>query len=181
MNKCGAKNRAGNPCGQRAGWGTDHVGDGRCKLHGGNAGRPIIHGRYSIKHRESLQAKMQEFLEDENPGNLMSELALQRAMLQDFLERLGTEIPINVVMRKHVFDMVESISKVIERVTRILNQSALTIAEVKLLEMTILDLLLRYIDDPQKRLSFMGEFRRLVGSTHRTDRGQASSGLSDQD
>lgn len=37
---CGAKTRAGSPCQQRAGWGTDHVGEGRCKLHGGNAGAP---------------------------------------------------------------------------------------------------------------------------------------------
>lgn len=25
-------------CGQPAGWGTDHVGEGACKLHGGNGG-----------------------------------------------------------------------------------------------------------------------------------------------
>lgn len=27
-------------CGLKAGWGTDHVGVGACKLHGGNAGAP---------------------------------------------------------------------------------------------------------------------------------------------
>jgi hypothetical protein len=33
---CGAKTRgSGTPCGRPAGWGTDHVGYGRCKLHGG--------------------------------------------------------------------------------------------------------------------------------------------------
>jgi hypothetical protein len=37
---CGADNRAGEPCKRPAGWGTDHVGEGRCKLHGGNAGAP---------------------------------------------------------------------------------------------------------------------------------------------
>jgi len=37
---CGATNRQDEPCGLPAGWGTDHVGDGRCKLHGGNAGAP---------------------------------------------------------------------------------------------------------------------------------------------
>jgi hypothetical protein len=35
---CGAQNRNGDPCGQRAGWGTGHVGEGRCKLHGGVTG-----------------------------------------------------------------------------------------------------------------------------------------------
>lgn len=33
--KCGAPNREGNPCGQKAGHGTDHPGVGRCKDHPG--------------------------------------------------------------------------------------------------------------------------------------------------
>jgi len=34
---CGAKKRQGDgTCGQPAGWGTDHLGIGSCKLHGGN-------------------------------------------------------------------------------------------------------------------------------------------------
>jgi uncharacterized protein YjcR len=39
---CGAKKRdgSGEPCAQPAGWGTDHLGEGRCKLHGGLAGPP---------------------------------------------------------------------------------------------------------------------------------------------
>jgi len=32
---CGAKNRKGTPCSNRKGFGTNHVGTGRCKFHGG--------------------------------------------------------------------------------------------------------------------------------------------------
>lgn len=39
-NVCGAKTRAGTPCQRPAGWGTDHVGIGRCKLHGGKSTGP---------------------------------------------------------------------------------------------------------------------------------------------
>ena len=39
-NICGAKTRAGTPCQQPAGWGTSHVGEGRCKLHGGKSTGP---------------------------------------------------------------------------------------------------------------------------------------------
>lgn len=36
--KCGAKTKSsGDPCKRPAGAGTDHVGAGRCKLHGGNS------------------------------------------------------------------------------------------------------------------------------------------------
>ena len=37
VTKCGAKTRAGTSCAQRVGWGTDHVGTGRCRLHGASA------------------------------------------------------------------------------------------------------------------------------------------------
>jgi hypothetical protein len=35
MTVCGPRNRSGGPCQRPAGWGTDHVGYGRCRLHGG--------------------------------------------------------------------------------------------------------------------------------------------------
>lgn len=35
MTACGARTRSGGSCGRPAGWGTDHAGSGRCKLHGG--------------------------------------------------------------------------------------------------------------------------------------------------
>lgn len=34
---CDAKTRRGTKCSQSAGWGTDHTGYGRCKLHGGSS------------------------------------------------------------------------------------------------------------------------------------------------
>lgn len=36
MKPCGAKTRAGGLCKKVAGFGTDHVGRGRCKFHGGS-------------------------------------------------------------------------------------------------------------------------------------------------
>lgn len=33
--RCDAKTRAGRHCGRPAGWGTSHLGHGRCKLHAG--------------------------------------------------------------------------------------------------------------------------------------------------
>jgi len=66
--RCGAKTRAGTPCQQKAGWGTDHVGTGRCKLHGGKStGAPqgnknaLKHGRYTREAREERK-NMREFV-----------------------------------------------------------------------------------------------------------------------
>lgn len=35
VKRCGAQTKAGTPCQRTAGTGTDHVGYGKCKLHGG--------------------------------------------------------------------------------------------------------------------------------------------------
>jgi hypothetical protein len=35
VKRCGAKTRSGGKCGQAAGLGTDHLGHGKCKWHGG--------------------------------------------------------------------------------------------------------------------------------------------------
>lgn len=40
QNFCGAKTRAGTPCMKTAGWGTSHLGTGKCKLHGGSSTGP---------------------------------------------------------------------------------------------------------------------------------------------
>ena len=160
-NYCGAKTKGkGTPCKRPAGWGTKHVGEGRCKLHGGASdGRPIIHGRYSFKHREKLQEKMQKFLTDPEPGNLIHELALERALLQDFLDRLGDPLTISIQHRNHVFDMIEAAGRMVERISRILNQTALTQIEVQLLLTTFQDLMLEFIDEQERRMEFVAKFR----------------------
>lgn len=65
--KCGAKNRNGEPCGHPAGWGTDHNGEGRCKFHGGtNPGAPENNGN-AVKHNMySARGKLYERLSDEH-------------------------------------------------------------------------------------------------------------------
>lgn len=47
--KCGAKKRQGDGCCKRpAGWGTEHPGTGRCKLHGGA----------TVSHRDAASEEM---------------------------------------------------------------------------------------------------------------------------
>jgi hypothetical protein len=41
---CGGTKRAGGACTRPAGWGTDHPGHGRCKLHGGSTPSGRVHG-----------------------------------------------------------------------------------------------------------------------------------------
>jgi hypothetical protein len=50
---CGAKTKAGTPCKKRAGHGTEHVGEGRCRLHGGASPRAELAGQVTLARREA--------------------------------------------------------------------------------------------------------------------------------
>lgn len=74
---CGAKTRAGTPCRRPAGWGTDHVGEGRCKLHGGKStGAPKgnqnakKHGFFS-KYIPQETLEIMGMLEEKSPADLI--------------------------------------------------------------------------------------------------------------
>lgn len=84
--KCGGKKHGVDErCTQAAGWGTDHPGSGRCKLHGGAT--PIQHGRYSDIEREGLKEAQERFAADPAPLDLLPELALMRAITEDLVNR----------------------------------------------------------------------------------------------
>ena len=138
--------------------------NGRCRLHGGTSpGRPIIHGRYSLKHRQSLADKAQQFLDDPEPGNLLSELALMRALMQDYLERFPEGAPLPAADIFRLMDMVKEVSRLVERISRILNQTALTQAEIQFLQGRIADIIVTYIDDPDRRIKCLDEIESSFG------------------
>ena len=84
--KCGRKKKQGpGHCARPAGWGTDHPGEGPCKLHGGKT--PVKTGCYSKIQRKRLRELIEEFLNDPDPFNLLPEVALLRALVLDYIER----------------------------------------------------------------------------------------------
>lgn len=85
---CGARTRELKPCPNRAGKGTDHVGEGKCKFHGGSASnltaKNFKHGLYSkIKTQHpQLRQKMQELSSDTDVFDLRSEILRLRAIME---------------------------------------------------------------------------------------------------
>lgn len=86
---CGAKLRGKDAtCRNTAGKNTDHVGTGKCWLHGGKT--PIKHGRYSlITSRPRLSQLMQALGAEANPLDLMPDLLILRALVYEYIERHG--------------------------------------------------------------------------------------------
>ncbi len=85
MKTCGAKTRTGDPCKLKAGFKTDHVGVGRCRLHGGAT--PVKHGLNSKVHTARLADRIEEHLKNPDPLNLLKEVAQLRAFAEDLMER----------------------------------------------------------------------------------------------
>jgi hypothetical protein len=88
---CGGKTRnaatKNEHCNLAAGYGTDHLGEGRCKFHGGAT--PRNSGRYSrLKGKqESLHSLIEEHEMDPKPIDLKPDLAMARAVLEDFVSQ----------------------------------------------------------------------------------------------
>lgn len=84
---CGGLKRdgSGNTCTRPAGWGTDHPGVGKCKLHGGAA--LVKHGLHSEVMTVSLFERIAQHAQNSDPLNLLPELAKLRALADDLMER----------------------------------------------------------------------------------------------
>ena len=91
---CGAKTRSGGKCQLKAGWGTDHVGEGKCKLHGGASKGPPKgnknarkHGVYESVIRDQLKDEEKETFDKVSADDdLKQELKILRFKLLRLLE-----------------------------------------------------------------------------------------------
>jgi hypothetical protein len=88
----------GDKCGQTAGWGTDHVGVGACKLHGGTGGAPSgpdngqwKHGLYSDVVREEDHETLQKIEDMTTAAKLESTLNMQVLKLRRAIEGMEDE------------------------------------------------------------------------------------------
>lgn len=125
---CGAKTRSGHPCRKEAGWGTDHFGEGRCRLHGGKVGRQFKHGQYATVTKKTIRDLANELEADPEPLNVLPELALARALLLDWLNRYGeldaySDRPPDPLEAR---PLIEGISKIVYRIERTKNAKAIS-------------------------------------------------------
>lgn len=141
---CGAKLRKKDrTCRQPAGYKTPHVGEGRCWLHGGLT--PVKHGRYSKIKGGRIRTLLDELKEhDQNVMDLEPEAQMLRAMLIDYIERYeeindalldwhkeyqkankSAPLPHRPLELHDAQNLVEGISRVVERIHKITSSGAI--------------------------------------------------------
>ncbi|MDX3860052.1 hypothetical protein [Streptomyces europaeiscabiei] len=97
--KCGAKTKAGTPCGMPAGFGTSHVGTGRCKLHGGSTPTQIVAVERQLA-REALAGLVSVRADFDPKADPRDELARLTASLQQSADYLAGRIGEDLVDSK---------------------------------------------------------------------------------
>lgn len=133
MELCGARLKSGNgTCKNIAGKGTTHPGEGKCKLHGGSStgAHSIKHGRYAKSAHGRLGKKIREHLNDPNPLDLTSELALLRARIDFLTEQLDdTDTALNAADSFNMLAVIGGIQKLVDTISKVQTREALTANE----------------------------------------------------
>jgi len=123
MDMCLAKKRGkdnkSRRCRQKA-----IASSGRCKLHGGSAGRPITHGKYSKYFKEKFKDKYEFFRRDPKILELKDELAILRALASEAREFMDSKKfrkngRLQFILRDQMSRLVDMVGKNIERVYKI--------------------------------------------------------------
>jgi hypothetical protein len=135
--------------------------NGRCMMHGGKSTGPTPkHGLRSIRYRSKLADRAAAFLADPEPGNLASELAMARALFQAFSERFDAFAPRGEDVQA-MMQLLAEITRIVERMAKIEDRHALTMAEVAYLTARMGDILVKYVP-ADRRLAAIDELEAVL-------------------
>lgn len=151
-------------CEQRAGHGTDHVGEGRCKYHGGcSTGAPKgnqnaqTHALTADPHHyhESLPAEEREYVRDVSAT--IEDRIRANTENVDYLDRImARRIAIELHIVSKASDYVENVSGLTETITTehgSREKKAALLSEIRQRDKDIIDMLksLGVLDDPESQ------------------------------
>jgi len=138
---CGGKTRAGGLCKRPAGWGTDHAGQGRCKLHAG-VSATVTHGRYSKIKRPEIKAVIEQYQTDPDPLNLLPELAFLRSVLHNYVDGNGMPPDPETTSK-----LLAEISRIVARIEKVKSDNHVTRADLCRIMQEMGRTVDRYVDD----------------------------------
>lgn len=122
--KCGrSRHKGAGPCGNPAGYKTDHPGVGACKYHGGCT--PIKHGKYATTAHEPLRLLIEQYERDPDPLSMVSELATARAVFQTYLNKI-TDYGLSAEVVELIVRLVSDITRIIKRIEDVRAQNAIS-------------------------------------------------------
>lgn len=157
-NKCGAKHSRGE-CGRHAGWGTDHVGAGRCKKHDitGLSGQ-------LVSNQPTIKSLAEELKKDGDPFELRDEIALTRAMLIKLIEAVDEEGADLSRSAPSINQLLNTTGRLVQRLHEIEvgRRYVVRVDQVQASLQVILGLVLEYIPNPADRATIAEKISSLT-------------------
>jgi hypothetical protein len=171
LRQCTAKSKqTGNRCRKYA-----VSGYTVCRVHGARGGHPITTGRYSKILRGKVAEKL-NLLESGDPTDLLPELQIQRALFSEYLSRFDEYVMLTANDIQRLVNWSEAIGRMVERIVKERNETALTAIEIKYLQTRIVDTVRKFIDDPDTQRAFISALFGVTG----TERANVESVNADQ-
>ena len=169
---CGAKLRGKDKTCQKS-----PMANGRCRLHGGAtpsgpASPNYKHGRYADAFKGKLAGKFLQASADHKPLDLLPELAVQRSLLSQYVETVSGKPRMKVGEVQNVSALVADVVKTAATIAKVRNDTAMTVAEVRFLQATMLRLLEKYVPDPDRRRNFIEELYQLIPGRDEAERSE---------
>jgi hypothetical protein len=145
-NLCGGKTTAGGLCKRPSGAGTDHVGIGRCKLHGGAS--IVKHGRYSKTFRGEFGESVKEHMTDPSPLDLTLELSILRAYIDQVMGKVadGSGRIAGDAM-EGLERTIGSLQRLADTISKIQTREALTTSELRYIVGEFVEVLRSKVED----------------------------------
>lgn len=161
------KNNPAYRCTHPAGYRTDHPHTGACRFHGGATKTPTITtGMYAVQTRKRLDENIQAYLNKSRNEllDLTQHLAATRAIFDEFINNFPD--PTNDdygVWFARFNSLIATLGTLVEKISRIDSRNTLTAAQVLYLRAVMIDVLLKYIPEPDSREMVIREISLRMG------------------
>lgn len=154
-------------CTMPAGYRTDHVGQGACSRHGGTTKKlTITNGMQATKTRMRLADKIDDYLNMSRDEllDLTQHLAATRAIFDEFMLEFPNPTDDNYGTWFARFNtLITTLSTLVDKISRIDSRNTLTAAQVLYLRATMVDILMKYIGNPDDRERAIREIASRLG------------------
>lgn len=155
-------------CTNMAGYGTEHVGEGACKFHGGaTVDHPnIVSGAHAVQTRNRLSTSIDSYLQRDRDDllDLTYHLASTRAMFDEFMERFPEPESEDYGIWFHRYTIIiGTLGTLVDKISKMDARNSLTAAQVLYIRACIVDLFLKYIPDNDTRERAIRELASRMG------------------
>jgi hypothetical protein len=161
------KNQPTMRCTHEAGYRTSHLGTGACRFHGGADKTPTISTGINAKQtRLRLRDSIENYLNLSRDDllDLTEHLAATRAIFDEFLEKFPNPDDENYGLWFGRFNaLIMTLGNLVDKISRIDSRNTLTAAQVLYLRATMVDILMKYIPDPDVRERVVKEIAVRMG------------------